>query len=137
MRFASKIKSLKKEILGKEYLLSLAFVKEKKSQEINKKYRKKDKATNVLSFSLKKNMGELVLCEPIIKEEAKQNGKTFSEWLQFLVIHGMLHLKGMRHGSIMTKAEKAYDQKYNSRNRRGVLRHSGSRRRIQQRRKKS
>jgi probable rRNA maturation factor len=104
MRF----EKLKSDILGKQYSLSLAYVSQKKSREINKKYRKKDEATNILSFSLRKNEGELILCKTLIKKEAKNFNKTFPEYLRFLVIHGMLHLKGMRHGSIMEKAEKKY-----------------------------
>jgi len=44
---------LKNDILGKNYSLSIAYVSEKKSREINKKYRKKDKATNILSLKMK------------------------------------------------------------------------------------
>ena len=99
---------LKNDILGKNYSLSIAYVSEKKSREINKKYRGKDKATNVLSFSLRKNAGELVLCKAVIKKEAKNLGRTMLEWLGFLVIHGMLHLKGLKHGKKMEKAEKKY-----------------------------
>src|SRR3989344_1993765 len=104
MRFTK----LKNDILGKEYSLSIAFVSENKSKELNKKYRKKNRPTNVLSFSLRKNFGELVLCKPIIRSETKKNGKTFDAWLGFLVIHGMLHLKGLNHGKIMEKEEKKY-----------------------------
>ncbi|MEK9182579.1 MAG: rRNA maturation RNase YbeY [Patescibacteria group bacterium] len=103
---------LKNDILGKDYSLSIAFVPENKSREINKKYRKKDKATNVLSFSLRKNEGELILCKPVIKREAKNSGKNWQRWLHFLVIHGMLHLKGMKHSSTMEKAENFYLQRY-------------------------
>jgi len=108
MRFESKIKKIRNDILGKEYSLSVAYVSEKKSQEINKKYRKKDRATNVLSFALRKNEGELVLCKTLIRKEAKSSGKNFEEWLGFLVIHGMLHLKGLKHGKKMEKLEKKY-----------------------------
>ena len=114
MRFAEKIESIKKEILGKEYSLSIAYVSEAKSRELNKKYRKKDKATNVLSFALGKNTGELVLCKSIIQKEAKSKkfGKNFPELLIFLVIHGMLHLKGLRHGTKMEKLEKFFCKKF-------------------------
>src|SRR3989344_1157811 len=115
---------IKNDILGKNYSLSVAYVDEKKSREINKKYRKKNKPTNVLSFSLHQNEGELVLCPAVIKREAKSFNKTFRQFLGFLVIHGMLHLKGMRHGSIMEKAEnfycKKYDKKYFSGHRRRI-----------------
>jgi rRNA maturation RNase YbeY len=114
---------LKNDILGKNYVLSVALVDEKTSHAINKTYRKKDKSTNVLSFPLSKNSGELVLCPALIKKESadedKNFGKNFHDLLGFLVIHGMLHLKGMDHGAIMERSEKKYDQKYFSRNRRG------------------
>ena len=133
MRFAK----LKKDILGKDYSLSIAYVSEKKSREINKKYRKKNKPTNVLSFPLRKNEGELVLCKPVIKREAKKLGKNFDKWLGFLVIHGMLHLKGMRHGSIMERRELKYDQKYFGGHRRRLQDDQSRGGRVHKRRKKS
>lgn len=108
MRFAGKIESLKSDILGRNYSLSIAYVSENKSREINKKYRKENKATNVLSFALRKDEGELVLCKAIIKKEAKNFSRTFSKWLGFLIVHGMLHLKGFKHGKKMEKLEKKY-----------------------------
>ncbi len=104
MRF----EKLKNDILGKPYSLSIAYVSEKKSREINKKHRGKDKATNILSFALRKNEGEIMLCSNVIKKEARSLKETFSQHLGFLVIHGMLHLKGMTHGRKMEKAEKKY-----------------------------
>ena len=110
------IVALKEDILGKNYTLSLAYVSEKAIQEINKKYRKKNKPTNELSFSLSKNEGELRLCPSLIKKEAKDEtknfGKNYSQLLLFLVIHGMLHLKGMDHSSTMDKAEKKFLRKF-------------------------
>ncbi|HEV7702283.1 MAG TPA: rRNA maturation RNase YbeY [Candidatus Paceibacterota bacterium] len=132
-----KIETIKDEILGKEYSLSVAFVSEKKSREINKKYRKKDRATNVLSFALSKNLGELILCQDVIKYEAKNLGKTAPEWLGFLVIHGMLHLKGRKHNARMEAEERKYDKKYFYRNRPRVGDDQGHSRRIRNRRKKS
>ncbi|MGH7249805.1 MAG: rRNA maturation RNase YbeY, partial [Minisyncoccia bacterium] len=85
---------IKNDILGKKYDLSIALVSKQKSRELNRKYRKKDKATNVLSFALSKNSGELVLCPAVIQTEAKNLARTYKGWLGFLVIHGMLHLKG-------------------------------------------
>jgi probable rRNA maturation factor len=99
---------MKNDILGKKYSLSIAYVDEKTSKKINKKYRNKNKPTNILSFPLQKNMGEIVLCPKIIKKEAKNFNKTFSQFLGFLVIHGMLHLKGYKHGSKMEKMEEKY-----------------------------
>ncbi|MCX6752108.1 MAG: rRNA maturation RNase YbeY [Candidatus Nomurabacteria bacterium] len=128
---------IKDDILGKKYFLSLAFVDKKKSKEINKTYRNKDKPTNILSFSLRKNEGEIVLCPAVIKREAKNFGKTFEQFLGFLVIHGMLHLKGFEHSSTMEVAENKYDQKYLSGNRLRLRDDEGHRGRVFQRRKKS
>ncbi|MSU44877.1 rRNA maturation RNase YbeY [Candidatus Nomurabacteria bacterium] len=132
---------LKNDILGKQYSLSIAYVSEKKSREINKKYRNKDKATNVLSFALREDEGELVLCKSIIKKEIKNQPKkfnqTFEELLGFLVIHGMLHLKGMRHSSTMERLEKKYDKKYFGGNRRRLIDDKSRGGRIHQGRKKS
>lgn len=104
--------AVKNDILGRTYNLSIAFVNEKTSYKINKIYRKKDKGTNILSFILSPKKGEIVLCLSIIKNEAKDEnkkfGKNYRELLLFLVIHGMLHLKGMQHGTKMEKAEKKY-----------------------------
>ncbi len=111
---------IKREILGKKYSLSIAYVSQKKSRELNKKYRNVDKPTNVLSFALHKDAGELVLCKSIIRKELKKFGRTFEQLLGFLVIHGMLHLKGMEHSSRMERAEAKYDKKYFYRNRHGI-----------------
>jgi probable rRNA maturation factor len=128
---------IKNDILGTDYSLSLALVSEKKSREINKRYREKDKATNILSFALSKNEGELVLCPKVIKNELKDFGRTFPKLLGFLVIHGMLHLKGMKHSSRMEVLEEKYEQKYFYRNRGGILHNQSGGRRISKRGKNS
>ncbi|MEI7765079.1 MAG: rRNA maturation RNase YbeY [bacterium] len=107
---------IKEDILGKEFSLSIAFISKNKSKELNNKYRGKNKSTNILSFPYSKNEGEILICPDIVKTETRKFGRTFRELLGFLVIHGMLHLKGMEHSSTMEKAEKKYDQKYFSRN---------------------
>ncbi len=128
---------IKEEILGKNYNLSIAFVANKQSQELNRKYRKKDKPTNILSFTLGKSNGELILCPSVIKKESKNFDRNFREFIGFLVIHGMLHLKGFEHSSKMEEAEKKYDQKYFYRNRHGLGNNQSRSGRILKRRKKS
>jgi probable rRNA maturation factor len=140
---------IKDDILGADYDLSIAFVSGKKSHEINLAHRGKDKMTNVLSFTLNKKKGEIILCPSLIKKESldpeKNFGKNFPNLLLFLVIHGMLHLKGMEHSSRMERAEKIFFEKYQhkhnekhfNRNRHGHDNHPSSGGRIHQRRKKS
>ena len=128
---------IKNSVLGKNYSLSLAFVSEKKSRILNKKYKGKAKPTNVLSFSLSKNEGEIIICPALAKKEAKDFNKTYVQLLGFLFIHGMLHLKGMEHSSRMEKEEKKYEQKYFYRNRCGILDDKSRGRKIFEGRKKS
>ena len=135
---------IKDDILGKKYLLSIALISAPKSRKINKKYRREDKPTNVLSFALRKNEGEILLCPEIIRKEAKNSDKTYAQFMLFLVIHGMLHLKGMKHSSTMEKAEKIFynkykkhDQKHFNRNRYGIPNNQSGGGRIYKGRKKS
>ena len=107
---------IKKDILGEKYQLSIAFISPQKSKNINKTYRGKDYSTNILSFPFSKKDGEILLCPSIIRKETKKFGKNYRELLGYLVIHGMLHLKGMQHSSKMDKAEQKYDKKYFRRN---------------------
>ena len=73
---------------------------------------KKNKPTNILSFPLSKKEGEILICPSITKKQLKKFGRTYPELLQFLVIHGLLHLKGMQHSSRMEVSEQKYDKKY-------------------------
>ena len=128
---------IKEDILGKNYSLSLAYISKEEMRKINKTYRNKNKATNVLSFLLSKNSGEILICPVVVKTETKKFDRNFAQLLGFLVIHGMLHLKGMEHSSRMEIAEKKYDQKYFYRNRHGVHDDESRSGRISKRRKKS
>ena len=101
---------MKTKILGSKYNLSLVFVDEKKSQELNKTYREKDNPTNVLSFPYSKKNGEIFICIRVAKKQASDYGKTWQEFVGFLVIHGILHLKGMQHGSTMELQEEKFSK---------------------------
>ena len=104
---------MKNKILGKNYDLSISFVGSTDSQRINFLYRKKNYPTNVLSFSLSKNSGELVLCPKKVRLDAKNFEMDYENFTSFLLIHGMLHLKGFDHGSTMEKQEAKYKKLFN------------------------
>jgi len=97
---------MKDSVLGKDYSLSLVFIKSDKSKELNKIHRDKNKPANILSFPLSKNSGEIF----IDMEESKKQAPSFEEkhgtFIGVLFIHGLLHLKGMPHGSKMEGKEK-------------------------------
>lgn len=96
---------IKETALGKNYVLSLVFIGERRSRTLNRSYRDKDKSTNILSFTLDKNEGEIFITLQKAKREAKQFERKFDNFIAFLFIHGLMHLKGMEHGSTMEEAE--------------------------------
>ncbi len=106
--------SAKEAILGKNYELSIVFVGAKKSHALNLQYRGKDKPTNVLSFPNSKTSGELIFCLSQVRKDAPDFEQSYEEFLVFLFIHGLLHLKGFDHGSRMESEERKFLKKFSS-----------------------
>ena len=104
-------RKIKDSVLGKDYELSWVFIGIKKSQALNKKYRKKDKPTNILTFPLSKTEGEIFICPEVAKSDAKKFDMKENEFIGFLFIHGLLHLKGLKHGKKMEKEEEKLRKK--------------------------
>ena len=80
--------------------LTLRFVGRKEGRALNTAWRGRDYATNVLSFPYETEpvlMGDLVLCWPVVKQEAADQGKSVEAHAAHLVVHGMLHLCGHDH----------------------------------------
>lgn len=102
--------SIKDKILGKKYNLTLVFCTPKESQERNNTYRNKNYPTNILSFPLDKNEGEIYISLSTARKGAKEFDLTPLEFLHLLFIHGCLHLKGYDHSSTMEKLEDKYLQ---------------------------
>ena len=118
--------SLQETILKKEgrkkSFLSLLFVGPKKMRQLNKKYRKKDKATNVLAFPFdgaqdepggKEALGEIVLCPFVIRKDALEYKISFKRAVSWMFVHGLLHLLGYNHKTSndekkMTQKEQQY-----------------------------
>jgi probable rRNA maturation factor len=96
---------IKNEVLGKDYDLSLVFIGDKLSKKLNKQYRGKNKPTDVLSFPLSKTDGEIFINLRLAKKEASEFERTYSNFIGFLFIHGLIHLKGFEHSSRMESEE--------------------------------
>ncbi|HSV94524.1 MAG TPA: rRNA maturation RNase YbeY [Spirochaetia bacterium] len=88
--------------------ISLSVVGERKIKELEKKYFKEDKVTDVLSFPLEEgeempddidglNLGDIVICYPQAKRQAIQWNRIIDEEIEFLACHGLLHLLGIHH----------------------------------------
>ncbi|MDC7705209.1 rRNA maturation RNase YbeY [Vogesella indigofera] len=85
--------------------VSLVVVDEAEGRALNRDYRGKDYATNVLSFALNEGdsvagmplFGDLVFCAPVVAREAAEQGKSLDAHYAHLAVHGMLHLQGFDH----------------------------------------
>ena len=93
-------------VLGKEYEGSLVVVSSRKSRELNRTYRGKDSPTNILSFPLDETEGEIFLDLKKAREDAPLFDRSYTNFVGFLFIHALLHLKGYDHGPKMETQEK-------------------------------
>ncbi|HZG71092.1 MAG TPA: rRNA maturation RNase YbeY [Chondromyces sp.] len=106
-----------KEKVEEDSEVSVTFVDNNRIQEINREYRDKDSATDVISFALEEMgeeeveitgadmprlLGDIIISVPKAYEQAKEYGHSFERELGFLAVHGLLHLLGYDH---MTEEE--------------------------------
>ena len=80
--------------------IAIRLVDAEEGRELNKEYRGKDYATNVLSFPYEyepRTVGDLVLCPEVVAREAAEQGKTLAAHYAHLTVHGILHLQGWDH----------------------------------------
>ncbi len=96
---------MKNTVLGPSYELSLVFIGKRLSKKLNKTHRGKDAPTDILSFALGKNSGEIFIDISTAKKEAGRFDRKLQNFIGFLFIHGLFHLKGLDHGSTMDKEE--------------------------------
>ncbi len=98
-----------KQALDEQYLnaeITLRIVDTEEGRNLNKKWRKKDSATNVLSFPINEKieqvpnlLGDVVICAPLVEREAVAQGKRLEAHWAHLIIHGVLHLQDYDHVS--------------------------------------
>lgn len=80
--------------------ITLRIVDEAEGRALNKEYRGKDYATNVLTFPLLEEpfiMADILICASVVAKEAKEQGKTLEAHFAHLMVHGVLHAHGYDH----------------------------------------
>ena len=86
--------------LAQDGRVTIRFVGGREGAELNTRYRRRAAATNVLAFvydDAEPLSGDIVLCAPVLRQEARAQNKALAHHCAHLVVHGMLHLQGYRH----------------------------------------
>lgn len=88
--------------------ITVRIVGAEEGQQLNRDYRHKDYATNVLTFDYTQEpvvTADLVLCAPVVEREAREQNKTLEEHYAHLLVHGTLHAQGWDHETSEQDAE--------------------------------
>jgi len=91
--------------LAQRAAITVRYVGSAEGRRLNRAYRDRDYATNVLSFGYGGNgrrqvlAGDIVLCAPVLRREARAQGKALAAHVAHLTVHGTLHLQGHDHQS--------------------------------------
>ncbi len=88
--------------------ITVRIVDSEEGQALNRDYRQKDYPTNVLTFDYAQAplvMADLVLCAPVVAQEAKANKKSLKDHYAHLLVHGTLHAQGYDHETSQKDAE--------------------------------
>ncbi|MES2945330.1 MAG: rRNA maturation RNase YbeY [Pseudomonadota bacterium] len=94
--------------LASDAEITVRIVGLEEGQSLNRDYRKKDYATNVLTFDYTQEpvvTADLVLCAPVVAREAADNNKSLADHYAHLLVHGTLHAQGWDHETSAEDAE--------------------------------
>lgn len=91
-----KIKKLSKILLPPPSNISVVFLSNRRITTLNKKFLGRNQPTDVMSFLISKNYGEIIISAEKAEENSKIYKNTLEEEILYLIIHGFLHLKGYR-----------------------------------------
>ncbi len=89
-----------KAALNVDTEVTIRIVSANEGRALNRDYRGKDYATNVLTFPLAEEphlIGDIILCAPVVEKEAREQGKELMAHYAHMTVHGILHLHGYDH----------------------------------------
>jgi probable rRNA maturation factor len=91
-------------------IINLVLINDEKMKKLNSQYRKKDKTTDVLAFTMGEEgvLGDIAISTETAKRNAERFGVSYKSELKRLVIHGVLHIIGYDHGPKMRAKEREY-----------------------------
>ena len=98
-----RMRSWAKPALRTDAQVTIRLVGRREARKLNRAFRGKDYATNVLTFVYSDHEplhGDIVLCAPVIAKEAREQRKTIDAHFAHLVVHGVLHLQGYDHDNL-------------------------------------
>jgi len=111
-----KVRRWIRHALSEDAEITVRIVNAEEGQRLNQEFRKKDYATNVLTFDYAQAteespwvIADLVLCAPVVAQEAKAQGKTLQAHYAHLLVHGALHAQGWDHETSEADADEMED----------------------------
>lgn len=119
-RVRQTMKTVTRQLECQDKEISIVFTDNRGIKKLNQTYLGKNKPTNVLSFSLRENdygdinpqmLGDIVISVETAKKDAAKGGLTFAQEIDFLLIHGLLHLLGYNHENTTKTAARQMKQK--------------------------
>ena len=96
----SQLRRWMKAALQRDVQITLRIVDESEGRELNKKFRSKDYATNVLTFVYDDSgalSGDVAICAPVVEKEARKQHKDLQTHYAHMTVHALLHLQGYEH----------------------------------------
>ena len=101
--------ALRKIKVPQNFCLTIVFLNSDEAKKINYQYRRKEYATDVLSFLSSPNEGELILCPQVLKRQATEHRLSFKMEVGYMVLHGLLHLMGYEHEKSKKEAKVMFE----------------------------
>ncbi len=96
----ARLKQIVRQSIESDFAISLRFVGRDEAQQLNRQFRQREYTPNVLTFSyLPDPSADIVICTPVVRDQAREQHKSFFDHLAHMVVHGTLHAQGYDHGT--------------------------------------
>ena len=97
-----RIRKWARAAMGRDAQVTIRYVAEAEGRRLNREFRRRDYATNVLTFIYAKKplAGDVVICAPVVAREAADQGKALEAHHAHMLVHGLLHVLGFDHEKV-------------------------------------